>query len=230
MAPDFAADCREAVTSTDLTAGWCDLALRVQIAANGRSAQGAKACCLPIAVGMGAIGCLCVHVHFVVLQLECLVQESPLLHSPQCLACLANAQLTMAPDFAADCREAVTSTDFSARWSDLALRLQIAAKGRSAQGAEACCLPIAGGIGAIGCLRMHVHVVVLQLKCLVQESPLLHSLQCLAWLANAHANEHSCRLHRTLGNCSPCDAEAIGCTCISFSLQTTWREHVFFFF
>ena len=76
MAPDFAADCREAVTSTDLTAGWCDLALRVQIAANGRSAQGAKACCLPIAVGMGAIGCLCVHVHFVVLQLECLVQES----------------------------------------------------------------------------------------------------------------------------------------------------------
>ena len=128
-------------------------------------------------------------------------------------------RLTMAPDFAADCREAVTSTDFSARWSDLALRLQIAAKGRSAQGAEACCLPIAGGIGAIGCLRMHVHFVVLQLKCLVQESPLLHSLQCLACLANAHANEHSCRLHRALGDCSPCDAEAIGCTCISFSLQ-----------
>ena len=122
------------------------------------------------------------------------------------------------------------STDFSARWSDLALRLQIAAKERSAQGAEACCLPIAGGVGAIGCLRMHVHFVVLQLKRLVQESPLLHSLQCLACLANAHANEHSCRLHRALGACSPCDAEAIGCTCISFSLQTTWREHVFFFF
>ena len=30
-------------------------------------------------------------------------------------------RLTMAPDFAADCREALTSTDLTARWSDLAL-------------------------------------------------------------------------------------------------------------